>query len=79
MVKFKYIGQAGFKDLDLCIAGITKPSDELIPDTIIEIPDENTALINKVRINGNYELVQEKPKFKKVMKKTKENKKGEDK
>lgn len=79
MVKFKYIGQAGFKDLDLCIMGITKPSDELIPNTIIDIPNEYTALIQRVRLNGNYQEIQEKPKFKKVVKKTKEEDKGDDK
>ena len=76
MVKFKYIGQAGFKDLDLCIAGIMNPNDVLIPNTIIEIPDENTSLIKRVKINGNYQLIQEKPKFRKVKK---EKDKGEDK
>ena len=44
-MKFKYVGQAGFKDLDLCIAGICKKDDVLIPDTIIEIPDDNQDLI----------------------------------
>jgi len=80
-MKFKYVGQAGFKDLDLCIAGITNPRDELIPDTVIEIPDENTALIQRVKLNGNYQEIREKPKFKKVIKKTKndEEDKGEDK
>ena len=79
-MKFKYVGQAGFKDLDLCIAGITNPNDVLIPDTIIEIPDTNTALIQRVNLNGNYQEIQERPTVKKV-KKVKENKKnkGEDK
>jgi len=79
-MKFKYVGQAGFKDLDLCIAGITNPNDVLIPDTIIEIPDTNTALIQRVKLNGNYQEIQERPTVKKV-KKVKENKKdkGEDK
>lgn len=71
-MKFKYVGQAGFKDLDLTIAGITKPKDVLLPNTIIEIDDP--VLIQRLKINGNYELVREnpkprpKPKFKKKIK-----------
>lgn len=78
-MKFKYIGQAGFKDLDLCIAGITNPKDVLIPDTIIEIPDENTALIQRVKLNGNYQAIPEKPTFRKVKKNENKKEKGEDK
>lgn len=75
-MKFRYVGQAGFKNLDLCVAGITDPNDVLIPNTIIEIPDDMTDLIERVKINKNYEPVYEKPKFKKVKK---EKDKGEDK
>ena len=77
-MKFKYVGQAGFKDLDLTIAGIFEPSDVLIPDTVFEIPDDNVALIKKVKLNGNYQVVKDKPKFLKKMKK-KEKKEEEDK
>ncbi len=77
-MKFKYVGQAGFKDLDLCIAGVCNPKDVLIPNTIIEVPDEMPSLIKRVKLNGNYEEVQSRPKVKKVMKKE-ENEKGEDK
>lgn len=72
-MKFKYIGRAGVKSLDLTIAGITKASDVLIPDTIIEVPDDNKLLINKLRVNGNYVEVKEKPKV--TVKKTKKDKK----
>lgn len=81
-MKFKYVGQAGFKDLDLTIAGIFEPSDVLIPNTIFEIPDENVALIKRVKLNGNYQVVKDKPKFLKKMKKKEEKEeedKGEDK
>ena len=81
-MKFKYVGQAGFKDLDLTIAGIFEPSDVLIPDTVFEIPDDNVALIKKVKLNGNYQVVKDKPKFLKKMKKKEEKEekdKGEDK
>lgn len=74
-MKFKYIGQAGFKDLDLCIAGICDPRDELIPDTIIEIPDTETDLIKRVKVNGNYQEVIQRPK---MVKKTKKEEKKED-
>jgi hypothetical protein len=77
-MKFKYVGQAGFKDLDLCISGICKPTDILVPDTIIEIPDEMTGLIQRVKLNGNYQEVPSRPKFKKVKKEEKKEK-GEDK
>ena len=78
-MKFRYVGQAGFKDLDLCIAGITSPKDVLIPDTIIEIPDTEKGLIKRVKANGNYEVVHEKPNFKKSVKKETENDdKGDD-
>lgn len=81
-MKFKYVGQAGFKDLDLTIAGIFEPSDVLIPDTVFEIPDDNVALIKRVKLNGNYQVVKDKPKFLKKMKKKEEKEeedKGEDK
>lgn len=77
-MKFKYVGQTGFKDLDLCIAGVCDPRDVLVPNTVIEIPDDNKGLIQRVKLNANYQEVQSKPKVKKVLKKE-ENEKGEDK
>lgn len=78
-MKFKYIGQAGFKDLDLTIAGITKPQDVLLPNTIIEVTDP--IIIQRLKINGNYEVVHEKPKPRpkpKFKKKIKEEEKEEE-
>lgn len=78
-MKFKYVGQAGFKDLDLTIAGITKPKDVLLPNTIIEVDDP--VLIQRLKINGNYEEVHEKPKPRpkpKFKKKIKEEEKEEE-
>ena len=81
-MKFKYIGRVGVKSLDLTIAGITKPTDVLIPNTIIEVPNDNTQLINKLKVNGNYVEVKEKPKVtlkKKSKDKKQDKEEGEDK
>ena len=59
------------KDLDLALFKITEPSDVLIPDTIIDVPDDATDLIKRLKMNGNYEIVVERPKTKKVSKKDK--------
>lgn len=77
-MKFKYIGQAGFKDLDLTIAGVTKPKDVLLPNTIIDVDDP--VLIQRLKINGNYEIVSEKPrpKIKPKFKKKLEEKEEEE-
>lgn len=71
-MKLKYIGQAGTRDLDLAIAGIIKPNDILLPDTIIEVPDDEELLIRRLKMTGNYIPVKKKPKI--VKKEKKENK-----
>lgn len=55
MAKFKWIGGNGFKDLDLVIYKILKPTDVLNKGTIVEIPDNQTELITRIKLNGNYE------------------------
>ena len=67
-MKFKFIGQSGTKDLDLAIYGIKSPSDILLNGEIIEIPDDNKDLIQRITINGNYEEYKELKKFKKPQK-----------
>ncbi len=53
-MKFKYIGDLPIKNVDLVVAGIFKPNDVITKNTIIDIPDDNQLLIQRMRINGNY-------------------------
>lgn len=73
MVKFKYIGQKGVKDLDLVVHGVLQATDVLIPNTIVDVPDDS-PLVQRLEINGNYVKIIErsKPKIKKVKKQDKE-------
>ena len=73
-MKFKFIGQSGTKDLDLVIYNIKSPRDVLINGDIIEIPDGLSQLIQRIKINGNYEEYTE-PKFVKKPQKDKKEKK----
>ncbi len=56
-MKFRWIGENGFKDLDLVIYKILTPQDNdiLFTGKIIEIPDDQTHLITRIKLNGNYE------------------------
>lgn len=75
-MKVRWNGGNGFKDLDLVLYGIMKPTDELNTGKIIEIPDAETELINRIKINGNYEVLPNKvSKPKKNSKKEKQEKK----
>ena len=76
-MKFKYVGRGGVKDLDLVIAGVCEAGDVLLPDTVIEIPDSDTTLIQRVRVNGNYVEVKKSTVSRK--KEEKKEEKGEDK
>lgn len=78
-MKFKYLGQSRVKDLDLVLAKILKPTDVLINGMIITVPDSEKELIRRMEINGNYEVYNEPKKFKKPIKKDKEETKKEDK
>lgn len=78
-MKFKWIGGNGYKDIDLVLNKVMKPNDQLFNGMIIEIPNSNEYLINRIKINGNYEVYEEpKKKFVKP-KKEKQNKKEEEK
>lgn len=70
-MKFKWIGANRVKDLDLVLAGVLKPSDELRKGMIVEIPDSKAQIIERVQLNGNYEVYVEP---KKVVKPKKANK-----
>ena len=54
-MKFKYIGQLPIKDADLALAGVVKPNVSIYNGMVFEIPDENTALIKRVKLSGIYE------------------------
>ena len=76
-MKFKYVGHAPIKDVDLVLAGIFKPNQAIVPNAIFEIPDNNHNLIRLVKMMGVYEEYIE-PK-RKVGRPKKEEKKEEDK
>ena len=74
-MKFKWIGGNAYKDIDLVLNGIMKPNQQLFKGQIIEVPDSNKYLINRIKINGNYEVYNEPKKVIKPKKdKTKEKK-----
>lgn len=77
-MKFKWIGGNGFKDLDLAIAGVMKPNEQLFNGSIIEIDDSNTELIERIKVNGNYEVYTEPKKVGRPLKKEKKLKKEEE-
>ena len=54
-MKFKYIGQSGYKDLDLVVYKILAPDKVLKKGDIIDVPDNLTELIQRIQINGNFE------------------------
>ena len=77
-MKFIYHGLP-VKNVDLVWAGIFKPSDIIVDGTIFEVPDENVALIDRVKVNGCFEEYKEPkkviiPKKHKKEKKSKKNK-----
>lgn len=80
-MKFKWIGGNNFKDLDLVIFKILTPQDILYTGRVIEIQDNQTHLINRIKLNGNYEEYVEPPKKvvtpRKFQKKDKKEKKEE--
>lgn len=68
-MKFKWIGGNGFKDIDLVLNKVMKPSDQLFKGTIIDVPDENVSLIRRIKLNANYEVyVEPTPKKKRKFK-----------
>lgn len=70
-MKFKYIGALPLKDVDLVRGGVFKPNQSIYNGTVFEVPDANTALIAKVKLNGVYEeyIEPKKPRFAKKIKK----------
>lgn len=73
-MKFKWIGDSRVKDLDLVLHGIMAPDEELMKNKIIEVPDSEKVLINRLKINGNYEVQKNIIKPKKSKKEKKEEK-----
>jgi len=74
-MKFKWIGGNGHKDLDLVLSKVMSPQDILTNGRIIEIPDSETELIQRVQINGNYEVYVEPKKVGRPPKKEKQKNK----
>lgn len=70
-MKFRYTGDLPVKDVDLVVGGVFKPTDVIVKGTVFEIPDDNALLIQRTKINGNYE---EMPEIKKVGRPKKEKK-----
>ena len=58
-MKFKYTGDLPVKDVDLVVGGVFKSSDVIVNGTVFEIPDDNQLLIQRAKINGNYEELPE--------------------
>ena len=74
-MRFKYIGNLPIKDVDLVLAGIFTPNQSITKGTEFEVPDKDTLLIQRVKLNGNYEELPKKViKPKKQYKKKKEHK-----
>lgn len=76
-MKFKYIGHAPIKDVELVLAGIFKPNQPIVPGTIFEIPDDNKNLIRLIKMMGIYEEYHEPKKVGRPKKKDKEEEKEE--
>ena len=80
-MKFKYIGDLPIKDVDLVLGGIFTPQQSIVKGTVFEVPDNDTLLIQRVKLNGNYEELPKKvvkpKKFKKEKKVEKEKDKEE--
>ena len=75
-MKFKYVGCLPIKDVDLVLFGVLTPDVVIKNGFTFEIDDNETELINRVKMNGNYEVVpQIKPKKVKTTKKVEETKK----
>ena len=72
-MKFKYTGELPIKDVDLVLAGIFKPNQSITKGTVFEVPDNDTLLIQRVRLNGSYEALPKKVGRPKKFKKVKEN------
>ena len=80
-MKFKYIGNMPIKDVDLVLAGVFKPNQVITKGAVFEVPDNDTILIQRVKLNGVYEEVVMPKKVikpKKLKKETKEKEKKEE-
>lgn len=76
-MKFRYVGHAPIKDVDLVLAGIFKPNQAIVPGAIFEIPNNNHNLIRLVKMMGVYEEYIEPKRKVGRPKKEKEEKEGD--
>lgn len=79
MTKFKYVGSNhpyGMKDLDLAFYKIVEPSKKLNKNDIVDIPDtaDNESLIQRLKVNNLFEVVNESKNVYVKNKKVKEDK-----
>ena len=77
-MKFKWVGLPNVKSLDLVYNEIMEPQDTLNPGDIIEIPDDNKELIQKLKANFNYEVYIEPKKAGRPKKNEKKEEKEEE-
>jgi len=74
-MKFKYTGQLPIKDGDLVLGKVFKANEVITKGTVFEIPNDNTLLIQRVKMSGIYEEFVEP---KKIIRPKKEIKKDKD-
>ena len=77
-MKFKYTGQLPIKDGDLVLANIFKANQVITKGTVFEVPDDNTLLIQRVKMSGIYEEFVEPKKIGFIKKETKKDKEEEE-
>lgn len=77
-MKFKWVGLPNVKSLDLVYNEIMEPQDTLNPGDILEIPDDNKELIQKLKANLNYEVYIEPKKVGRPKKNDKKEEKEEE-
>ena len=77
-MKFKWVGLPNVKSLDLVYNEIMEPQDTLNLGDIIEIPDDNKELIQKLKANLNYEVYIESKKAGRPKKNEKKEEKEEE-
>lgn len=56
-MKFKYTGELPVKDVDLVVGGVFTSQQVIVKGTEFEVPDDHQLLIQRVKLNGNYEEV----------------------
>ena len=58
-MKFKWIGENAYKDIDLVLNKVMTPQQLLFKGSIVDIPDDNVELIQRIKLNAKYEVYEE--------------------